>query len=363
MGENENRELPSEHTISIADNQFDLSSEFEAITAEQVDLVFVPENAFADIKPTTNFNMEGSINTTQPSEDNKVEDSGIDIKESKAKKERLLDKRTVDEISFKFNLNEKDTDNLKKLNVSDALNVPFFMQLKEALKQGPSKSKIMDIFNIRKSYTGFHDWYDGNRIDLPNVGMNSIAQNLDYSILLVPIKNNNLNSKQKMIIDNLQADFIEEISQKVLNLIQEDAAKQKPKKVSKEVAPSIIVEMLKNKNESYEDLYINDGEVVDVETIDENEKFVDSNEDQEIIERVVVLDNSITYEQDSESSINTPATNFEMVEMEVTQNPQPNLQQIPLNQQPELMEFDYDDSLELTTYEEAKQVIKTSPLN
>lgn len=307
-------------------------------------------------------------------------DTGVDIKESVAKKQRLLDKKTVDEISFKFDLNEKDTDNLKKLNMADAINVDFFLKLRDIFKKVQIKSKIMDEFNIRKSYTGFHDWFDGERIDLPNVGMNSIAQNLGYSLMIVPIRNNKLDSKHKVAIDNLQMDFLDEIEERIQVIVKEDASKIKPKKLPKVINNAAAAKAMATLDNSDLALgFVNEeNKMVTDDIISENEKFIDNNE--EIVERTVVLNDSISFDEYNENGLNTNSSevayNFDPGSMDQieTSDSEEEYNITPIKTDSlnigisnmvggvDMMDFEYNDSLEETVIEK-KPVISHSPFD
>lgn len=400
----ESPELPSNHKVevfgsvdsfgSFEHNGYNFSDDFIGHNDMEFDKTLSSENSDAalnmdgiglndtttikvDSEKTDNFvagtvSLIDSVDNISVSDDDRI-DTGIDIKESKAKKQRLLNIKTVDEIAYKFSLNEKDTDNLKKLNTSDAINVDFFLKLREILKCVPVKSKIMDEFNIRKSYTGFHDWFDGERIDLPNVGMNSIAQNLGYSLMIVPIKNDKIESKYKVAIDNLQMDFLEEIDERIQCIVKEEASKIKPKKLDKKQKSPAMVNSLDPKDNSDIALGFTDElPTVDDDTINENAKYIDTNED--IVERTTVLDDKISFEFDPNNIVEViDKTSMENYEFNPTmENMTPQQVEDDCSFKPvtttfndvtnSMMDDDYDDSLEHTIIVEPKK-ISESPIS
>ena len=113
----------------------------------------------------------------------------------------------------------------------------------------------MDILGVRKSYTGFHDYIKGDRPDLPEVGLNSIAKKMGYSIALVPIKNISEDSEnipkdyllQQEVIAKAQEYFVKDIGKVLEANLKDDLNKRKSKeKPQQEQAKNIMDFMAKD---------------------------------------------------------------------------------------------------------------------
>ena len=163
--------------------------------------------------------------------------------------------KRIMEIMSKHDLPYESINGILKMNEAYIENLNFHLSLRKAINAFPIKSKVMDLLGIRKSYTGFHDFIKGDRPDLPEVGLNSIAKKMGYSIALVPIKNINEDSEnipkdyliQQDVIAKAQEYFVGEVA-KVLEMnLKEDLNKKKSKeKVQPEQAKNIMDFMSKS---------------------------------------------------------------------------------------------------------------------
>ena len=164
------------------------------------------------------------------------------------------EKRIMD-IMGKHDLPYDSINGILKMNEAYIENLNFHLSLRKAINAFPIKSKVMDLLGIRKSYTGFHDFIKGDRPDLPEVGLNSIAKKMGYSIALVPIKNINEDSEnipkdyliQQDVIAKAQEYFVGEVAKVLEANLKEDLNKKKSKeKVQPEQAKNIMDFMSKS---------------------------------------------------------------------------------------------------------------------
>ena len=211
----------------------------------------VPENETNDI-------FKATVNTLNGVGMDRVLNEIISGKNEEAKKYNKIkehnEKRIMD-IMGKHDLPYDSINGILKMNEAYIENLNFHLSLRKAINTFPIKSKVMDLLGIRKSYTGFHDFIKGDRPDLPEVGLNSIAKKMGYSIALVPIKNINEDSEnipkdyliQQDVIAKAQEYFVGEVA-KVLEMnLKEDLNKKKSKeKVQPEQAKNIMDFMSKS---------------------------------------------------------------------------------------------------------------------
>ena len=211
----------------------------------------VPENETNDI-------FKATVNTLNGVGMDRVLNEIISGKNEEAKKYNKIkehnEKRIMD-IMGKHDLPYDSINGILKMNEAYIENLNFHLSLRKAINAFPIKSKVMDLLGIRKSYTGFHDFIKGDRPDLPEVGLNSIAKKMGYSIALVPIKNINEDSEnipkdyliQQDVIAKAQEYFVGEVA-KVLEMnLKEDLNKKKSKeKVQPEQAKNIMDFMSKS---------------------------------------------------------------------------------------------------------------------
>lgn len=262
---------------SIENDIFDLSSDFEGILGS------------ASLS-TTSFNLD-LPDVVLKNLDTEQNDSnqGVDIKESLCltKKKRLIDPNTVNEFALKFGLSQVDTNNLKKINSSEAINIEFFLKLREIFTAVEVKSKLMDLFSIRKSYTGFHDWYDGHRIDLPSVGMDAIASNMGYSLMIVPIKNND-EHKHKKTLNELQGIFLDEITERVSVLVSTTPKKNKTKEPEESEETTALLKFLSGED----DFGITEDNLDPKTFLFDNSNFIEE-EGEPLVNNTVILNNDI----------------------------------------------------------------------
>ena len=135
---------------------------------------------------------------------------------------------------------------------AELVNIPFFGELRTALYH-PVKAQIMDAFNIRSSYTGFYQFYDGNRPMLPHTGLMKIAESLNYSIYQIPIRND-APEEVINILEKYQNEFVSAVRAKIVNELPVEQKRSKPSKSSKKVKPmetnEIMVGFINNENAS-----------------------------------------------------------------------------------------------------------------
>ena len=137
----------------------------------------------------------------------------------------------------KHDLPYESINGILKMNEAYIENLNFHLNLRKAINLFPIKSKVMDILGVRKSYTGFHDYIKGDRPDLPEVGLNSIAKKMGYSIALVPIKNISEDSEnipkdyllQQEVIAKAQEYFVKDIGKVLEANLKDDLNKRKSK--------------------------------------------------------------------------------------------------------------------------------------
>lgn len=235
-----------------------------------------------------------------------------DVVEGTAKKrKKKINQDKIDTIIKEHNLNETDLECLTKINSAYLTNVGFFLSLREILSMHPNKSKAMVHFDIRKSYTGFHDWHKGARIDLPEVGMNSLAEKMGYSLKLVPI-NENTDPSHLRALDELQENFLKDIRNEVQeNLMPQIKKKKQPKKQKQNISNTL--NFLHNGDTTFD---MNQ----DVEPLSmDNEAFVaeDSvyvdNSGEGIEESNTVLSNEISFENGGTSlTMDIGSVSFDM---------------------------------------------------
>ena len=211
----------------------------------------VPENETNDI-------FKATVNTLNGVGMDRVLNEIISGKNEEAKKYNKIkehnEKRIMD-IMGKHDLPYDSINGILKMNEAYIENLNFHLSLRKAINAFPIKSKVMDLLGIRKSYTGFHDFIKGDRPDLPEVGLNSIAKKMGYSIALVPIKNINEDSEnipkdyliQQDVIAKAQEYFVGEVAKVLEANLKEDLNKKKSKeKVQPEQAKNIMDFMSKS---------------------------------------------------------------------------------------------------------------------
>ena len=145
--------------------------------------------------------------------------------------------KRIMEIMSKHDLPYESINGILKMNEAYIENLNFHLNLRKAINLFPIKSKVMDILGVRKSYTGFHDYIKGDRPDLPEVGLNSIAKKMGYSIALVPIKNISEDSEnipkdyllQQDVIAKAQDYFVKDIGKVLEANLKDDLNKRKSK--------------------------------------------------------------------------------------------------------------------------------------
>ena len=145
--------------------------------------------------------------------------------------------KRIMEIMSKHDLPYESINGILKMNEAYIENLNFHLNLRKAINLFPIKSKVMDILGVRKSYTGFHDYIKGDRPDLPEVGLNSIAKKMGYSIALVPIKNISEDSEnipkdyllQQEVIAKAQEYFVKDIGKVLEANLKDDLNKRKSK--------------------------------------------------------------------------------------------------------------------------------------
>lgn len=211
----------------------------------------VPENE-------TNEIFKDTINTLNGVGMDRVLNEIISGKNEEVKKYNKIkehnEKRIMD-IMGKHDLPYDSINGILKMNEAYIENLNFHLNLRNTINTFPIKSKVMDLLGIRKSYTGFHDFIKGDRPDLPEVGLNSIAKKMGYSIALVPIKNINENSEnipkdyliQQDIIAKAQEYFVKEVAKVLGENLKDDLNKKKSKeKTQPEQAKNIMDFMSKS---------------------------------------------------------------------------------------------------------------------
>lgn len=218
----ENELLPN----SVPENFLEKNEESTIINA-------VPENE-------TNEIFKNTINTLNGVGMDRVLNEIISGKNDESKKYNKVkehnEKRIMD-IMAKHNLPYDSINGILKMNEAYIENLNFHLSLRNAINTFPIKSKVMDLLGIRKSYTGFHDFIKGDRPDLPEVGLNSIAKKMGYSIALVPIKNINDDSENipkdylihQDIIAKAQESFVKEVAKVLGENLKDDLNKKKSK--------------------------------------------------------------------------------------------------------------------------------------
>ena len=163
--------------------------------------------------------------------------------------------KRIMEIMSKHDLPYESINGILKMNEAYIENLNFHLNLRKAINLFPIKSKVMDILGVRKSYTGFHDYIKGDRPDLPEVGLNSIAKKMGYSIALVPIKNISEDSEnipkdyllQQEVIAKAQEYFVKDIGKVLEANLKDDLNKRKSKeKPQQEQAKNIMDFMAKD---------------------------------------------------------------------------------------------------------------------
>ena len=163
--------------------------------------------------------------------------------------------KRIMEIMSKHDLPYESINGILKMNEAYIENLNFHLNLRKAINLFPIKSKVMDILGVRKSYTGFHDYIKGDRPDLPEVGLNSIAKKMGYSIALVPIKNISEDSEnipkdyllQQDVIAKAQEYFVKDIGKVLEANLKDDLNKRKSKeKPQQEQAKNIMDFMAKD---------------------------------------------------------------------------------------------------------------------
>ena len=163
--------------------------------------------------------------------------------------------KRIMEIMSKHDLPYESINGILKMNEAYIENLNFHLNLRKAINLFPIKSKVMDILGVRKSYTGFHDYIKGDRPDLPEVGLNSIAKKMGYSIALVPIKNISEDSEnipkdyllQQEVIAKAQDYFVKDIGKVLEANLKDDLNKRKSKeKPQQEQAKNIMDFMAKD---------------------------------------------------------------------------------------------------------------------
>lgn len=164
----------------------------------------------------------------------------------------ISEEKTIEILN---NLGVKETIDpitLSKIDEAEMINIPFFIKLREILCMYGIKSQVMDLYNVRKSYTGYHEFIKGERLDLPSVGFNSIAKSLDYSILQLPI-NDELDDEAKELIERLQNKFLGIVQHKIeINLVANSKNKDKsePKKERLLESNEEFLKMIQSKSSS-----------------------------------------------------------------------------------------------------------------
>ena len=232
-----NNEEESLFQIPLEENfNFEISPKEEDSVGEDFEnslLHQTPENEKKeDFKETINtlngVGMDFMLNQiiTSKSEDSKKYNK---IKEHNEKR--------IMEIMSKHDLPYESINGILKMNEAYIENLNFHLNLRKAINLFPIKSKVMDILGVRKSYTGFHDYVKGDRPDLPEVGLNSIAKKMGYSIALVPIKNISEDSEnipkdyllQQEVIAKAQEYFVKDIGKVLEANLKDDLNKRKSK--------------------------------------------------------------------------------------------------------------------------------------
>lgn len=216
------------------DLDFDLNNLEEDLFSENIDLP-QPENTIIESKE-----LNETINTLNGRGINSLLNEII-LNDSETKKYNTVkehDEKRIMELLGENNESFDKIQSILKMNEAYVENLSFYINLRKIIDKYPIKSKVMDLLGIRKSYTGFHDFLKEQRPDLPDVGLNSIAKKLGYSIALVPIKLSDTDDlvevKQRQeLIESLQTKFVNDIDDILYQNLKDDLNKKKPQKKEK----------------------------------------------------------------------------------------------------------------------------------
>ena len=170
---------------------------------------------------------------------------------------------------------------LSKIDAAEMINIPFFINLREILCMYNIKSQVMDLFNVRASYTGYHEFIKGDRLDLPSVGFNSIAKSIEYSILQLPI-GGDLDDEDRVMIHKLQEKFLNKVRVSIESkLIANSKIKDKnePKKERQPESNDEFLKLIQSKNSGTAQLLNNNLDLVSSYGLSENAVFKDDTTD------------------------------------------------------------------------------------
>lgn len=249
--------------FAIQDDPFNFELDENELLSNSVQENFLEKNEEPTIinavpENETNEIFKNTINTLNGVGMDRVLNEIISGKNDESKKYNKIkehnEKRIMD-IMAKHNLPYDSINGILKMNEAYIENLNFHLSLRNAINTFPIKSKVMDLLGIRKSYTGFHDFIKGDRPDLPEVGLNSIAKKMGYSIALVPIKNIDDDSENipkdylihQDIIAKAQENFVKEVAKVLGENLKDDLNKKKSKeKVQPKQAKNIMDFMSKS---------------------------------------------------------------------------------------------------------------------
>lgn len=170
---------------------------------------------------------------------------------------------------------------LSKIDAAEMINIPFFINLREILCMYNIKSQVMDLFNVRKSYTGYHEFIKGERLDLPAVGFNSIAKSVNFSILQLPI-NSEIDEEDRIMIDRLQEKFLNNVRVSIeSNLVANSKIKDKnePKKERQPESNDEFLKLIQSKNSGTSHLLNNNLDLTNNYGLSESAVFKDDTTD------------------------------------------------------------------------------------
>lgn len=170
---------------------------------------------------------------------------------------------------------------LSKIDAAEMINIPFFINLREILCMYNIKSQVMDLFNVRKSYTGYHEFIKGERLDLPSVGFNSIAKSVNFSILQLPI-NGEIDEEDRIMISKLQDKFLNNVRGSIeSNLVANSKIKDKnePKKERQPESNDEFLKLIQSKNSGTSHLLNNNLDLTSNYGISESAVFKDDTTD------------------------------------------------------------------------------------
>jgi hypothetical protein len=189
----------------------------------------------------------------------------------------------------KYDIKYDQLDLILKFDAAEIINLDMFSKLRDILNKPNTKSKVMEEFDIMKTYIGFYNFTKGLRLDLPATGLNAIANTLGYSLALVPIKNSNddlVSQEEQLKVTVLQNKFLEDVEQRLAYLIESDKVKFEAKMEEKKPPEnSVVMDYIQNSNSSQQiDLILD--QAINPQGIGLHDVYVPKSEIKEEVEEV-----------------------------------------------------------------------------